>query len=121
MKSLFKLLLSTLALSLSTLATAAPSLLLQARTALMEKDGQSAIDLIIAALQKDPGFADQIARRAGIALFNLWGAQLELGSTANTYIPTTSSAIYNPRYVTGAKGSGQGSVFDGNSMGPSVF
>ena len=30
----------------------------------------------------------------GIASVFLWGAQLELGSTANTYIPTTAAAVY---------------------------
>jgi hypothetical protein len=30
----------------------------------------------------------------GIASVYLWGAQMELGSTANTYIPTTTTAVY---------------------------
>ncbi|HMW38430.1 MAG TPA: tetratricopeptide repeat protein [Saprospiraceae bacterium] len=54
---------------------ATSSALSQARTALLEKDGQAAIDLIIEVLHKNRNYGDDIARRAGIALFNIWGPQ----------------------------------------------
>ncbi len=52
--------------------------LIKIKTALLNKNGQEAIDLIIQILHKDRAFDDEIARRLGIALFTIWGTQYSL-------------------------------------------
>ncbi|NOT37888.1 MAG: thioredoxin [Saprospiraceae bacterium] len=53
-------------------------LLLDSRTHLLQKNGQVAIDKIIECLNSDSQYQNQLARRVGIALFNIWGNQSEL-------------------------------------------
>ena len=50
----------------------------------------------------------------GIASVYLWGAQLEIGSTANTYIPTTTTAIYGTPTLSFSGVAGLGLQSDGS-------
>lgn len=53
-------------------------LLLNAKESLLNGDGQNTIDKIIECLHTDKNFANELARRTGIALFNIWGTQSAL-------------------------------------------
>jgi putative thioredoxin len=53
-------------------------LLDESRKALLSGEGQIAIDKIIEVLQIDPKYKDEIARKSGISIFNIWGNQYEL-------------------------------------------
>jgi hypothetical protein len=50
----------------------------------------------------------------GIASVYLWGAQMELGATANTYIPTTTAAIYGTPTLSLSEVAGLGLQSDGS-------
>ena len=45
-------------------------------------------------IQPDNPYQTSIYLGNGASAIYLWGSQLELGSTANTYIPTTTTAVY---------------------------
>lgn len=53
-------------------------LLIQSRELLLNNDGQSAIDKIIECVIADREFQNELPRRIGIALFNIWGKDSEL-------------------------------------------
>lgn len=56
----------------------ANQLLVESKNALLNSKGQEAIDKIIEAVQLEPKFQNELPRRIGIALFNIWGNQSDL-------------------------------------------
>ena len=58
--------------------TPAGQLIAGAQQALRKKDNETAISNIIEAATADKTYADELPRRAAIALFRLWGPQDEL-------------------------------------------